>query len=265
MVLILGPTNMQALKMVLADIDRVSREHTRLMLTEFGTIDVVADCDTVRDTMEAVRSLRPELVLSDVRLKDGCAFEVIDHLPSGCRPAMILTSVNAQHALKAFECHVADYLLKPVNRHRLLDSISSLNLRFPRCEKAVSLVAHSVGVLQNNEPYVIPRFCVRTAGRFILVNLDDIDWIQAAANYVRLHIGEISYNVRESIGDIAERLDASRFIRIHRSIIVNLYRISEVRPCNSGEFMVTLSTGKELSCSRSFRMPIARLISNRPT
>lgn len=256
---------MADLRIVLADLDQNSRDHVRSMLKECVNIDVVAECDGVDDTIEAVCSLRPELLLLDVQLRGGCAFEVLHHIPSVCRPAIMLTSVNAQHALKAFEFHAVDYFLKPINRHRLLESIDILQRGTPRCEQAISLVPRSVPCLQNNEGAIIPRLCVKTEGRLIFFNLDDVDWIQAAANYVRLHAGKTTYTIRESIGRVAERLDASRFVRIHRSIIVNLSRISEVRPCNSGEFMVTLSTGKELSCSRNYRTPIVRLVSKRLT
>lgn len=256
-----GINSVATLRIVLADTDSNSREHARSMLKEFDDIDIVAECDTVENTIETVCGLRPHVLLADVRLRGGSAFAVIENIPRGSRPVIMLTSENAQYALRAFDVHAVDYFLKPINRDRLRESISNVQLCFARFEQAASVVPCSLAIVQDSER-AVRRLCFRTGGRLIFLNHDDIDWIQAAANYVRLHVGTCSYPIRESIGHLASRLDPSRFIRIHRSIIVNLYRISQVRACNSGEFIVTLNTGKELSCSRNYRGSIVNLVSN---
>lgn len=177
---------------------------------------------------------------------------------------MIFTSAYDQYAIRAFEAHALDYLLKPFDQDRLHVAIERARAEIRKC-KDQDLTNRVLELLSsvNSEERPIPEFdkrlAIRTNGRMVFLNLDEIHWVEAAANYVRLNTGKDSYLFRETISRISERLPP-HFVRIHRSLIVNVTRIKELIPVNSGEYVVVLHSGKELSCSRGYRANLQQLI-----
>lgn len=254
---------MPEIRAVIADDEAAARTELRLLLAAETGIQVVAECGASVQAITAVQTLKPDLLLLDTQLPDSNSLHVLTSIPVAERPIVIVTSRHDRDALRAFEAGALDYLVKPLDRQRFRAAIQrtreELLIAHDRhlTRRLMSLLA---GV--KSESRMDKRLVVKSGGKVILLTMDEIDWIEAAANYVRLQAGEQSYLMREGIGRIANRLDPSQFVRIHRSIIVNVGKIKELHPCNRGEYMVILQDGKELSCSRSYRARLQELITS---
>jgi len=176
-------------------------------------------------------------------------------------PCVIFTTAYDEYAIRAFEAHAFDYLLKPFDATRFERSLQRVKAHLAEADRARTgaRVMELFGSLAAGVSPT-PKLAVKSEGRIVLVNPLEIDWLEAASNYVRLHAGTACYLVRGSISEMEAKLDRQAFVRIHRSIIVNTERIKEVRPCNSGEFIVTLRGGKELPASRTYRQNLEMLL-----
>jgi two-component system, LytTR family, response regulator len=253
-------------RVVIADDERLARQKMRILLEAEPSIAVVAECQDGRQTVSAINCLRPDLLLLDIQMPDLDGFQVLNEIPPEEMPLVIFTSAYDQYAIRAFEAHALDYLLKPFDQERLhqaierarMDLLKSGNREFTNrlMELLARLKAGTPG--QPTEPQ--DRLVIKAKGRVIFLDLNEIDWVEAAANYVRLNVGKESYLLRETISRTSERLNPNEFIRIHRSTIVNVRKIKELIPVNSGEYVVVLKNGKELSCSRGYRAQLQQVI-----
>lgn len=249
------------IRTVIADAERPVRDQLRLLLSSEAGIDVVAECSDVAQTIAAVRTYKPDLLLLEMRMQNADGFQVLNGIPSEDVPIVIFTSADDQHALKAFEVRALDYLLKPFDLERFHTAIERTRAELLRANDR-HLTHRIMNLLVEARPKAQPdrRLLVKVNGRMVILEMDEIDWIEAAGNYVKLKVGSESYMLREGIGRVSQRLDARLFVRIHRSMIVNVRRIKELLPCNSGEYMVLLRDGKELSCSRGYRAKLQHMI-----
>jgi two-component system LytT family response regulator len=247
------------LRVVVADDEYLCRQKIKVLLKAERNVQLLAECSQVQQTIEAVQDLRPDLLLLDIQMPDGNGFDLLRRLPAGELPLVIFTTAYDQYALKAFEAHALDYLLKPFDQGRFHKAIERARVDVLKSREG-TLTSRVLELIR--QPGAVPdnRFIIKSGGRVVFLDPDEIDWIEAAANYIRLHTERQSYLVRESISHVAERLQGGTFARIHRSIIVNLNKIQAVHPCNSGEYMVILQNGKELSCSRNYRSSIRSLL-----
>ena len=243
---------MPGIRTVVADNEDFSRRELRLLLAAEPGINVVGECGVGAQTINTVRNLKPDLLLVDVHLPGTDGFHVLSDLPPSDRPLVIVTSAQEKHALRAFEAGALDYLVKPLSRHRLHAALERTRSEILKHQDR-QLTQRLLTLLTKPEPRPDRRLIVKSGGKVILLSMDEIDWIEAAANYIKLQTGGQSHLMREAIGRIESRLDPNLFVRIHRSIIVNVQRIKELHPCNRGEYIVVLKDGKELSCSRSYR------------
>jgi two-component system LytT family response regulator len=181
-------------------------------------------------------------------------------------PVIVFATAYDRYALRAFEANALDYLLKPFDRERLHNAMEKVRTHLSRPQDNNEITLRILNLLNQLNAGLRPqityeeRFVVREKGRIVFLNLDQIDWIEASANYVRFNVGKESHLVRETIGRIAERLNANHFVRIHRSTIVDVRKIKELIPVNSGEYVVVLKNGKELSCSRGYRVALQSVI-----
>lgn len=233
----------------------------RSFLQAMPVIEVVAEAATVADARAALRDCSPDLLLLDVQLPDGTGFDVLEGINPRHAPIIVFTTAYDEFAVKAFEAHALDYLLKPFDRERLRSAVDRATKEFLHTSGG-DLTSQLLILLERSRELssLNDRLVIKTGGRMMFISPGDIDWVQAEANYVHFHVGAATYAVRETIGRLAARLESSTFVRIHRSFMVNVNRIVQVQPCNSGEFIVCLSTGKELPCSRSYRSAIQDLI-----
>jgi len=254
-----------ALRTIIADDEHLARRKLRLLLESELGVRVVAECQDGQQTVDAVHAHKPDLLFIDIRMPDLDGFQVLENIALDEMPAVVFTSAHDQFAIRAFEAHALDYLLKPFEAERLHHAVERARAELLKSHNR-DLTARILDLITKRaerkvEPAANDRMVVRTGGRVVFLDTSEIDWIEAAANYVKLHVGQNSYSLREGIGKVAERLDAERFVRIHRSVIVNVHKIKELQPCDSGEYIAVLKNGKELSCSRGYHTQLQRLIS----
>jgi two-component system LytT family response regulator len=254
-----------ALRTIIADDERLAREKLRIFLSTEPDVEIVAECQNGAQTIAAVRNNKTDLLLLDIQMPGLDGFQVLEQLRPDEIPVIIFTTAYDQYALRAFEAHALDYLLKPFDQERLHHALQRARAQVgvghereltKRILNLLSQVKSNVPGAPHNQE----RLVIRAKGRIVFLNLDEIDWIQASANYVRLNVGKESHLVRETIGGIAERLNPNHFVRIHRSTIVDVRKIKELIPVNSGEYIVVLNSGKELSCSRGYRAALQNVI-----
>jgi len=249
------------LRTIIADDEALARKKLRVLLEAESGVHVVAECQSGKQTVESVLSQHPDLLLLDIQLPDLDGFQVLEQIPSEQLPVVIFTTAFDQYAIRAFESQALDYLLKPFNQERLHRALERAKAELIRSHEE-SVKARLLDLLRDTKPGTKPlnRLVIRTAGRVVFLDMHEIDWIEAAANYVKLHVGKDSFLLREGIGRLAAKLEPDRFVRIHRSFIVNTSRIRELQPCESGEYIAVLKDGRELSCSRGCRAQLQRLI-----
>jgi two-component system LytT family response regulator len=255
------------LRLVIADDERLARQKVRMLLESEPNVTVIAECQDGKQTVSAINCFHPDLLLLDIQMPDLDGFQVLNEIPAQEMPVVIFTSAYDQYAIRAFEAHALDYLLKPFDQERLHQAIERARIELLNSEnrevnhRIMELLSHIKSGAVGATP-VEPqnRLVIKAKGRVIFLDMDDIDWVEAAANYVRLNAGKEAYLLRETISRTSERLNSDRFIRIHRSTIVNVGKIKELIPVNSGEYIVVLKNGKELSCSRGYRASLQSVI-----
>lgn len=251
---------MSKVQVIIADDEPLARKKLTLLLQKDPEICLVEECGTVQQTVDAVNGKKPDLLFLDIQMPDGDGFLALERIAAEAMPVVIFTTAYDQHAVRAFEANALDYLLKPFDETRLIKSLGRAKSYLSAASSAVTMsgLIDSLGALARGRPQS-ERLVFRAEGRMVFLNPAEIDWIEAASNYVRLHLGTTSYLVRGTVGETEARLDRKRFVRIHRSVIVNVDCIKEVKACNSGEFMVTLTHGKQLPASRGYRENVERL------
>ena len=190
---------------------------------------VVGECADGRDAVEKIGALKPDLVLLDVQMPEMGGFEVVEALSPAHLPAVIFVTAYDEHAIRAFDVDAVDYVLKPVQPERF--------------NRALDRATAQVGGL---------RFVVRQGARLSFVRADDVDWIESASNYARLHASGRAHLVRETMKALEDRLDPARFVRVHRTAIVNLDRIASVAPATHGELLITMRDGATVPASRTY-------------
>jgi two-component system, LytTR family, response regulator len=251
------------IRTLIVDDELLARKKLRILLAGEPGIEVIAECKTGSEAIAAAQNLKPDLLFLDIQMPEADGFQVLEAIAPGSKTVVIFTTAHDKYAMRAFEAHAFDYLLKPFDQDRIHSAIERVRIELSRkapdelARHMFEWMAHPDSARGNNQ-----RLVFKTGGRILFLDVDEIDWIEASANYVQLHAGSQSYSLRETIAHIFERLHSWRFVRIHRSLIVNINRIKELQPCNSGEYIVVLKDGKELSCSRGYRGGLQSLIGN---
>jgi two-component system LytT family response regulator len=250
---------------VIADDERLARQKLMILLESEPAVNVVAECQDGRQTVAAIRSFRPDMLLLDIQMPDLDGFQVLSEISEEEMPVVIFTTAYDQYAIRAFESNALDYLLKPFDRERLHHAVARAQseLRKSRDHAITHRILNLLSQVRPASPAATQpdqRLVIKANGRVVFLDLENIEWVEAAANYVRLHVGKESYLFRETISRISERLDPKHFVRIHRSTIVNVSKIKELIPVNSGEYVVVLKTGRELSCSRGYRATLQEIV-----
>jgi two-component system LytT family response regulator len=252
---------MNRIRTIIADDEPLARKKLGLMLAGDTDVQILAECANVRQTVEAIHKHKPTLLFLDVQMPDGDGFLALERISPEEAPVVIFTTAYDEYAIRAFEANALDYLLKPFDEPRLMKSLVRAKahlLTISRAETACRLLdSASLSAKPASES---ERIVIKADGRIVFLNLSEIDWIEAASNYVRLHVGASSYLIRNTLSETEAKLNPTRFVRMHRSIIVNVDRIKELSPCNSGEFIVTLTNGKELPASRNYRENLEPLL-----
>ena len=252
------------MRVVIADDEALARKKLRIMLSSEPGVQILTECQDGSETIRALTTYKPDVLMLDIQMPDFDGFEILSRVSPDTMPIVIFTTAYDRHAVRAFEAHALDYLLKPFDQERLRQAMNRARaeLLTGKDREATYRILNYLSESAGTQPALDRRLVIRAGGRVVFLNLDEIDWVEAAANYVKINAGKESYLLRKGIGEIADRLDPAHFVRIHRSTIVNIRRIKELQPVNSGEYIVVLKSGKELSCSRGYRAGLQQLIEN---
>jgi two-component system LytT family response regulator len=240
---------------VLADDEVLARQKLRQLLREIPEIEVVGEGATAAETIDLVRATKPDLLFLDVRMPDMDGFDIVGALSSAGDPSMpciIFTTAYDRYALRAFEIHAVDYLLKPFTSERFH---AAVNRALEQIQLSKQTPKSNLPKGQNGAPYTT-RIVFKSKGRILFLPVSEICWIGAEENYVRICTQSETHLLRETMAHIEEKLDPNTFLRVHRSSIVNLQYVKEVRPEIDGEYGVFLINGQKISMSRSYRSRI---------
>jgi len=236
---------------LIVDDEPLARRGVVLRLRKFRDIEVVGECGDGPSAVEKILELTPDVVFLDVQMPGMDGFEVLRALPRESMPAVIFLTAYEQHALRAFEVHALDYLLKPVNDERFGDAIRRAR-QIGDSGSRIRMAERILEMLDRKPAKYVTRFPVRIGSRIQLVIADDIEWIRAAGDYAELHTSGQCYLVRETMNSLEEKLDPAQFLRIHRSRIVRMGCVRELRAIDNREYLLKLSDGSEHRSSRSY-------------
>jgi two-component system LytT family response regulator len=245
------------LKVVVVDDEPIAREGLRALLAADRDVEVVAECGDGASAVETIRRTRPDIVFLDVQMPDVDGFDVLRALAGEPLPAVVFVTAYDKYALRAFDVHAVDYLLKPFHDERFAEALARAKAR--RGEDMTGRIAR---LLDERKPKVM-RVLVKTGGRVLFLRADEIDWIEAADYYVKLHVAGKVHMLRESMAALEARLDPELFFRVHRSAIVNLERVRELQPYSRREHVLVLRDGTRLRLTRSRRERLAALLGQR--
>ena len=248
------------LRALIADDEIVARRRIRRLLTGENDVVITAECADGVAVVKAIERERPDLVFLDIQMPELDGFGVLRRIDPRELPSIIFVTAFDRYALRAFDVHAIDYLLKPFTRERFRLALERARDRILRRSSDPGL-ASLAEALRNPLRY-LTRVAVRTPSRIVLVDLADVDWIEAADNYVRLHSRGREYLLRETLASLEQQLDPQRFARIHRSAIVQIDRIAELHPAKHGDMDVVLKTGEILTMSRTWRESAVRWLGN---
>ncbi len=242
------------IRALIVDDEPLARSMVRRMLEGHAQVEIAGECENGLEAIAAIDSLAPDLVLLDVQMPEMDGFGVIDAVDAGHLPHIIFITAYDQYAVRAFEVHALDYLLKPFDRERF-DQALDRAVKQIRSEKSGDATERILSLLAEKRaetPYV-ERFILKAQGRVVFLKADEVEWIEAEGNYVMLHAGKKKHLFREAISSLEAKLDPRLFRRIGRSTIVNLDCIRELQPWSRGEYMIILHDGTELKLSHRFR------------
>lgn len=253
---------MADLRVLVVDDEPLVRDGIRALLEREVDVRMLGEARNGREAVDRIRELRPDLVLLDVQMPGMDGLAVVAALKPEERPSIVFVTAHSEYAIRAFDLHAVDYLLKPFDAERFATALRRARARMVegKADRLEALLA----ALRPAQVYP-ERLLLKQDGTVAVVLADDIDWIEAADNYVKVHARTGRYMVREPLKQIETKLDPTRFAKAHRSAIVNLSRVKALDPLAGGEYVVTLTTGTRLTLSRGCRDDFkSRLASARP-
>jgi two-component system LytT family response regulator len=264
-----GLRNAAPIRVLLVDDEPLALRRLRRLLAGERDVQVVEECSEGRAAAESIRRQAPDLVFLDIQIPELDGFQVLESLTAEQLPVVVFVTAFDEHALRAFDAHALDYLLKPVGRERFRESLERarervLERRAAGVVDARLLALHSErrSIAGGAPERCLTRIAVKADGRAFFVRADEIDWIEAADNYVRLHVGAASHLVRESLRTLETKLDRQLFLRVHRSAIVNVDAIRELQPWFHGDHVIILRSGTRLTCSRRYDERLRQMLAN---
>jgi two-component system, LytTR family, response regulator len=244
------------LRVLIVDDESVARRRIRRLLATESDVTVVGECADGASAVSAMAKSKPELAFLDVQMPELDGFGVVRSLTPAELPAIVFVTAYDRYALRAFDVQAIDYLLKPFTRERFRTALTRARERL-HARSNHDRLARLIDHLSASQHYPA-RIAVRTGDRFVVVDWSDVDWIEAADNYVTLHIGAREYLVRDTLASIERQLDPDRFARIHRSAIIQLDRVAELHPATHGDVDVVLRDGVRLTLTRTWRDGVQR-------
>lgn len=273
---------MRQLKTVIVDDEPLARKLLRALLTEMPEIAIIAECRNGREAVEACRDLAPDLMILDIQMPQVSGFDVVKELQSDLMPMVIFCTAYQRYALDAFDLHAVDYLLKPVAESRLQRAVeramerlqddsnkgehkSPLLGAIDEIAKKVSGRSHTANSAQASAavPVADRKIAIKDHDSTVLIDIDDIDWVDAAGDYMCIHVKGETLIMRSTLKNLMSKLDPDQFKRIHRSTVVNLARIVKATPLHKGEYILDLDCSEQLKVSRNYRQDIKLFLTDR--
>jgi two-component system LytT family response regulator len=248
---------------LIVDDEPLARAHLRSLLRERGDVDVIGECGDGRSAIDQIKRLTPDLVLLDIQMPELDGLEVIREVGAEAMPAVVFVTAYDEHALAAFEVHAFDYILKPVSRQRFTQAIDRVVGLIRTDAKDQSPADRPLAALieaMRSERSALDRIAVKADGRVLFIRVGDIDWIEADDDLVRIHTGKSVHSHRSTLTHLEERLPASKFLRVHRSTLVNVDRIREIQPWFQGDWVLILNDGTRLHSGKSYRSKVREYI-----
>ncbi|HTB15009.1 MAG TPA: LytTR family DNA-binding domain-containing protein [Bryobacteraceae bacterium] len=254
---------MKQFSVLIVDDEPLAREGLRMLLTRDPQVAAISEAKNGREAATAIRESRPDLVFLDVQMPEMDGFQVVQEVGPEQMPAVVFVTAHDQYAIRAFEINALDYLLKPVTAERFHQALDRAKARLSHGEEMSLRMVSLLEAIATPSPYA-KRLAIRSGSRTLFVPVDDIEWIQAAENYVELHQieGSPCHLLQATMNTLEASLNPETFLRIHRSLIVNVGRIKELQPAGHGEYVVVLRSGARLQSGRSYHEKLKALISN---
>lgn len=267
------------IRTIIIDDEPHAREGIRLRLAHYPEIRIVGECASGTEAVTVINTLQPDLLFLDIQMPEMNGFEVLQQVHASPMPIVIFVTAFDTYAIQAFECHALDYLLKPIREDRFKEALTvviseshrrNLEAYVAKLQATVNEYFRLVGAdtepaakkpVQGASAY-LQRLMIKTKDQIAVVNVGTIDWIESAGDYVYVHSQAHKHIVRETLVSLEERLDPLLFVRIHRSVIVNIEQISMLRPNEHGDFDVTLKCGTKLKLSRTYRPHFEQISGN---
>jgi two-component system, LytTR family, response regulator len=260
------------IRTLIIDDEPHAREGIRLRLKRYADkIEIVGECSSGTEAVMVIDALKPDLLFLDIQMPEMNGFEVLKHIRIASMPIVIFVTAFDQYAIRAFDCHALDYLLKPIREDRFKETLQAVFAEAHKrnleqyAARLQSAVNEYLGLASDRDDEIpeappapsaqrrLTRLSVKSKNQVSLLGVDEIDWIEAAGDYVYIHTQSHKHLVRETLASLEERLDPALFVRIHRSVIVNAERIVSLRANEHGDFDVFLKSGAKLKLSRSYR------------
>jgi two-component system, LytTR family, response regulator len=245
------------LRTVIVDDEPLARDLLSLLLSDHNDIEIVAQCQNGRETIDYLQARPVDLLFLDVQMPNIGGFDVVERIGLQHLPPIVFVTAYHEHAVRAFDVHAVDYLTKPVSAERLARALDRVREKIAAkaallTQEQLTAILSGFRSLENSKAYA-SRFLVKDGEKEILLPVEKIDWVEAAEYYCCLHSGGRSYMLRETISDLSERVDPKQFVRIHRSAVVNLDRITEIHREGTAQGSVRLSDGQVLKMSKTGR------------
>lgn len=246
---------------LIVDDEPLARSRIRKMLSHDAGIELIGECANGHDAIQMIEAQKPQIVFLDVQMPEISGFDVIEALDTEVMPLVIFVTAHDKYALRALEIHAFDYLLKPFDKKRFEKTLEQAKQRI-QTENKGEMNHRTLALLEELRlrTSYLERLIIKTGGRVFFIKADDIDWLEAEGKYVRLHTGKETHLLREAIGSLESHLDPKKFLRIHRSTIVNIERIQELESWFHNEYRVILRDGTKLMMSRSCRKRLGELL-----
>ncbi|HYP29971.1 MAG TPA: LytTR family DNA-binding domain-containing protein [Blastocatellia bacterium] len=267
------------IRALIVDDESLAREALLVMLNDDPEMELIAECRNGKEAVAAIREQSPDVVFLDIQMPEMDGFQVVEEVGVMQMPITIFVTAYDKHALRAFEAHALDYLLKPFDHDRFNTALQRAKT-FVRQQKLGEISESLFAMLQdmklktgeslsettikktdkttNEAP--IDRVVIKSSGRIYFLKVEEIDWVEGAGDNLSLHSGSQTHLIRETMGNFHAKLDSQKFLRIHRSTIVNIDRIKEIRPLFKGDYVITLTSGIRLKVSRGYRRGLQALL-----
>src|SRR6266478_6988989 len=249
------------IRALIADDEALARKFICRMLKDDHDVEIVSECSNGKETVAMIRKQNPDLVFLDVQMPEMDGFAVLEAIRIERMPEIIFATAYEQYAIRAFELHALDYLLKPFDQARFKEAIKHAKERFRSLRQndgrmQISALLDSI----KSKPQYLDRLVIKAGGRITFLSTREINWVEADDKYVHLHTGKANPMVRQTLSAMEAQLDPARFRRVHRSAIVNVERIAELQPLFSGEYSILLQDGTKLTLSRNYKDKLFELL-----